>query len=154
MLIGTYSLLDVSVSINGPGGVFLMGGPDTAAADEHVTLALTEETNTQNVGGDGSVMNSLHASRAGTITVRLQKISPVNAQLSQLYGFQRQSSGTWGLNVITVRNAVTGDIYTCTGCAFERHANNSYAKLGNILEWMWHVAKMDPSLGTGILLAA
>lgn len=153
-LFGTYLFTDFIATINGPNGAFTIGGPETAQAEEGVTIGLTEETNTQTIGADGSVMNSMHASKAGTATIRLQKISPVNAQLSQMYNLDRLSSATWAQNVITLTDIVRGDNYTCQGCAFTRYPNNAYAKIGNMIEWEFHISVLDPSLGPGVINVA
>jgi hypothetical protein len=101
------------------------------------------------VGADGSVMHSLHASRSGTATFRLLKISPYNNALMALYNFQRLQSNRWGRNTITIEDFSRGDKYVLLGCAFVRFPNNSYAKVGNTIEWEWHCAIMDPHLGLG-----
>jgi hypothetical protein len=154
ILWGTYSFQNFSAAITGPGGSFVIAGPETATAEEGMTVTWGEEANTQTIGADGAVMNSLHASKAGTAAVRLQKISPVNALLGQMFVFQRLSSLTWALNIITLRDSVTGDNYTLTGCAFTRFPTNSWAKVGNMLEWELQVAIIDPLLGTGQLALA
>ena len=161
---GAYSFMDVYAVINGPGvnnlrisnsGIprnpqgLLLGGPMTASAEEGITLALQEETNTMTIGADGSVMHSLHASRAGTATFRLLKISPYNNALMALYNYQRVQSRLWGRNVITIEDFSRGDSYTLIGCAFVRFPNNAYAKIGNTIEYEFHCAIMDPHLGLG-----
>lgn len=148
---GTYSFSDFTASINGPGGGFIIGGPDTATAEEGLTVTWGEENNTQNIGADGSIMNSMHAARAGTIAVRLQKISPVNFQLSQLWNYQRQSSIFWGQNVITMRQVMLGDLFNNAGCAFVRFPTIGYPKVANLIEWEFHVAVIDPYLGPGVV---
>lgn len=149
-IFATYSFMDVSASITGPGADgLLIAGPDVASAEEGITCALSEETNTQTIGADGSVMNSLHASRAGTATFRLMKTSPQNAALMALYNLQRNQSSLWGRNTITIRDVARGDQYTLAGCAYVRFPTNSYAKTGNVLEWEFHVSVMDPNLGSG-----
>ena len=163
-LYGAYSFMDVYAVINGPGaqnlringaGAFmnpngiLLGGPQAASAEEGITLALQEETNTMTVGADGSVMHSLHASRSGTATFRLLKISPYNNALMMLYNHQRLQSNRWGRNSILIQDFSRGDAYVLLGCAFERFPNNSYAKVGNTIEYTFHCAIMQPYLGTG-----
>lgn len=145
----TYSFGDVSATIDGPGGSFLIGGPDAASAEEGITITLAEETNTMTIGADGSVMHSLHQARAGSATFRLLKTSPVNQQFQQLYNYQRQSSALWGRNTIVIQDVARGDIYTCQGCAFVRFPQNAYAKVGNIIEYELNVALVDPNLGPG-----
>lgn len=153
---GSYSFMDVYCVMSGPGteGLVLNGpipfaGPNSGSAEEGVTITLSEETNTQTIGADGSVMNSLHASRAGTATFRLLKTSPINNALIQLYNFQRVQSIRWGQNTITIEDKSRGDKYTLQGCAFVRMPTNSYAKIGNTIEWEMHVALVDPMLGIG-----
>ncbi|MBO0737216.1 MAG: DUF3277 family protein [Alphaproteobacteria bacterium] len=147
----TYSFMDVTAVLYGPGvNGLTIGGPHSASAEEGVTVTLSEETNTQTIGADGSVMNSLHASRAGTATFRLLKTSPVNQGLMRVYNYQRTQSNIWGLNTIVIRDVAREDLYTCQGCAFVRFPTNAYAKLGNTLEWEFHVSVVDASLGWGI----
>lgn len=145
---GNYSFMDVSASISGPGANGLViAGPQTASAEEGITIALGEETNTQTIGSDGAVMNSLHASRAGTITIRLLKTSPKNAELQRLYNGQRQQATVWGRNIITITDVARGDLYTAYGCAFVRFPSNSYAKVGNTIEWEFHASVIDAQIG-------
>jgi hypothetical protein len=146
-LYGNYSFVDVVATIIGPGGSFTIAGPDTATAEEGLTVTWGEEMNTQTIGADGAVMNSLHASMAGTMNIRLQKISPVNQKLTQMIRFQRSSSAVWGQNTITVRDLARGDIYNLVGCAWKRFPVNSYAKVGNVLDYELDIAQIDPNLG-------
>jgi hypothetical protein len=147
-LYGTYAFVDVVATISGPGASgFTISGPDTAAAEEAITITWGEEMDSQSIGADGSVMNSLHAAMAGTVNIRLQKISPVNAALAQLIRYQRASSALWGQNTITIRDMARGDVYNLTGCAWVRFPVNSYAKVGNVLDYELHVAQIDPNLG-------
>src|SRR5271167_2389157 len=106
ILVGTYSFTDFVASITGPGGTFQIGGPETAMAEEGLTVAWGEEHNTMNIGADGAVMHSMHAARAGTVTARYQKISPILFALSKKWQFQRQSSIFWGRDIITLREVV------------------------------------------------
>jgi len=154
---GSYSFMDVYATLWGPGcnGVVIngastvIGGPEAASAEEGITITLSEETNTQTIGADGSVMNSLHASRAGTATFRLLKTSPYNNAIMRLYNYQRVQSSRWGQNTIIVTDKSRGDNYVLQGCAFVRFPTNSYAKIGNTIEWEMHVALIDPMLGIG-----
>jgi hypothetical protein len=147
-LYATYAFADVAAGFSGPGAPsFTISGPDTAAAEEAITVTWGEEMNSQTIGADGSVMNSMHSAMAGTVNIRLQKISPVNALLSQVIRIQRQSSALWGQNTITIRDVARGDMYTLAGCAWVRFPVNSYAKIGNMLDYELHVAQIDPLLG-------
>ena len=98
-------------------------------------------------------MNSLHASRAGTATFRLLKTSPINNALIQIYNFQRVQSNRLGQNTITIEDKSRGDKYTLQGCAFVRMPTNSYAKVGNTIEWEFHVSLCDVLLGNDAAMA-
>lgn len=135
--------------MSGPGGQFVISGPETAAAEEGITIAWGEESNTQTIGADGSVMNSMHSARAGTVTFRLMKTSPNNQRIQALFNYQHQSSALWGRNTITIANPARGDLYTLVGCAWVRVPTNTYAKVGNVLEYEMHVALIDVTLGIG-----
>lgn len=144
----SYSFLDCAASIAGPGGGFQLGN-GSGNAEEGITTAMMEDKNTMTIGADGSVMHSLHAGKGGTVTVRLIKTSPVNAQLSEMYNFQAKSSASWGQNTITIRDMARGDTITCQLCAFKKHPDVAYAKDGNIHEWAFDAGVIDHQLGTG-----
>lgn len=99
-------------------------------------------------------MNSLHASRAGTATFRLLKTSPMNKALMEVYNYQRRQSAYWGRNHITIFDVSRDDQYTLDGCAFVRFPTNAYAKVGNTIEWEFHVSVCDPRLGGPPLMHA
>jgi hypothetical protein len=154
-LYSTYSFVDVIATLvdRPTGSNFTIAGPDTATAEEGITVTWGEEMNSQTIGADGSVMNSLHASMAGTVNIRLQKISPVNQQLVQLIRTQRSSSAYWGQTTIAIRDMARGDVYNLAGCAWIRFPVNSYAKIGNVLDYELHVAQIDPNLGTPAIIS-
>jgi hypothetical protein len=145
----TYGFQDVTASLSGPGGAFTISGPETAAAEEGITITWGEESNSQTIGADGSVMNSMHSARAGTVTFRLMKTSPNNQRIMQLFSWQHQSTAYWGRNTITIADTARGDLYTLVGCAWVRVPTNSYAKVGNTLEYELHVALIEANLGPG-----
>ena len=147
---GTYSFLDVLASIIGPGGSFALGS-GAGAADEGITTALNEDKSTLTIGADGSAMQSLHAGQGGKITVRLLKTSPVNQQLSAMYNLQKQSSANWGLNVISIKNPISGDSIVGTYCAFMKHPDINYAKEAGVIEWGFTVGILEQTLGGTIL---
>jgi hypothetical protein len=151
---GVYSFIDVTAEIYSLtlGSSFRLGGDGTSQAEEGITIVYTEETNTQTIGADGSVMNSLHAAMAGTLTTRLLKISPVNYQLAQLYNYQRMSSATWGNNTITIRDVNRMESITCVGCAFSRFPQITYNKVGAVMEWEFHVSVIMPKFTKPTLL--
>jgi hypothetical protein len=142
----TYSFKDVVATISGPGGSFNLGD-ESGAAEEGITVNRPDDVNTMMMGADGSVMHSLHAGKPGLITARLLKTSPVNAQLAQMYALQTASSSLHGQNVITIRNAATGDVITAQQCAFKRFPDITYAKDGNANEWTWDSGRVDGLLG-------
>jgi hypothetical protein len=145
-----YSFLDTQVTFLSPGGTFLLGS-GSGAAEEGLTLSMLEDKNTMTIGADGSVMHSLHAGKGATLTVRLLKTSPTNNQLSLAYNIQTASSAAHGLNIISIRNNVSGDSITLTQVAFKKLPELTYAKEGGIMEWTFDCGKVEYSLGGGII---
>ena len=142
----TYSFIDVSASMTGPTGVIDLGY-GAANADEGITVAMAEAKNTMTVGADGEVMHSLHAGKAGTVTVTLLKTSPVNKKLSLAYNAQSQSSALWGNNVFVVRNSASGDLVTIRSAAFQKQPDFANAKDGGTVSWVFDGGKVDELLG-------
>lgn len=143
-----YSFLDVAASIDGPGGSFQLGA-GAGADKEGITVAFAQDKNIQGIGADGATMNSLRAAQNGTITVRLQKTSPVNAMLSAMYNTQKQSSALWGQNTIVISDLQRGDLYSCQLCAFKKFPDNAYAEEAGRVEWMFDAGVIEPLLGSG-----
>lgn len=143
----TYSFLDINCSIVGPGGAFSLGS-GSGNAEEGITIAPSGEVNTMQIGADGSGQHSLHADKSGTITVRLLKTSPVNAQLAQLYNFQTQSSAAHGQNTIALVDSQRGDSVTATQVAFAKAPDLSYGKVAGFNDWVFHAVRIDRTLGT------
>lgn len=144
----TYSFLDVSASIAGPGGSFQLGS-GAGAAEEGITFAMAEDKNDMKTGADGQVMHSLRAGKAGTVTIRLLKTSPVNAQLSQMYALQTTSSALHGQNVLTVNDSQRGDLGSARQAAFKKLPDLTWAKDGNTVEWAFDAGSIDLLLGSG-----
>lgn len=145
----TYSFLDVDATLVGPGGVISLGN-GSGPAEEGITVEMTEETDKMVVGADGEGMHSLSGARAGKMTVRLLKTSPVNRQLNQLYNLQRLGSATWGLNVITITDKARGDVIVGQEAAFVKLPTISYGKEAGMIEWEFNCVKVDGSLGAGV----
>lgn len=153
----TYGFLDVHATIAGPGASFQLGGPNSSIQmgagagmdDAGITISRAEDKNTLTVGADGKAMNTLNAANHGTVTVRLQQVSPVNKLLMDLYNAQRGSSTTWGQNVITVTDIARGDKHTLRQVAFKKAPDITYAKAGSTREWVFDVGHIDTQLGTG-----
>ncbi|MFS7244470.1 MULTISPECIES: DUF3277 family protein [Rahnella] len=142
----TYSFMDVSASMTGPTGIIDLGY-GAANAEEGITVAMAEAKNTMTVGADGEVMHSLHAGKAGTVTVTLLKTSPVNKKLSLAYNAQSQSSALWGNNVFVVRNSASGDLVTIRSSAFQKQPDFANAKDGGTVAWVFDGGKVDELLG-------
>jgi hypothetical protein len=147
---GPYSFLLNTLVIQGPNGSFTIGGPDTAAADEGFEWAFAEDQNQQDGGADGSTMNSFLATTRGTLTVRLQKVSPVNQLLNQMWTADRANGGiNWGQNTVTHRDVTRGDYVVGQQTAFKRHTPVRAAKVGGNNEWTFDVGVITPILGPG-----
>lgn len=141
-----YSFLDVNASIDGPGGNFSLKGGN---AEEGISIESAGDLNTMTTGADGTAMHSLSAQTSGTVTVRLLKTSPLNAQLMTMCNYQRASSARHGQNTITVRDSARGDLITCSQVAFKKDPSLTYAKDGGLLEWAFDAGGITRILGTG-----
>ena len=144
----TYSFKDITASLEGVGGSINLGA-GAAIAEEGITIEPTEDKNVMTIGADGAGMHSLVAGEASTVTVRLLKTSPTNAQLQTMYNVQTLSSLAHGKNVLTVRDIARGDAIFLTGVAFKKAPSISYAKEGGIMEWTFDAIKSVRTLGTG-----
>ena len=144
----TYSFKDVTAALVGVGGSINLGN-GAAIAEEGITIEAAEDKNVMTIGADGAGMHSLVASKAGTITFRLLKTSPVNAQLQAMYNLQTLSSITHGKNVVTVRDVARGDAIVCTGVAFKRVPDLTFAKEGGTVEWQFDAISIERTLGNG-----
>lgn len=142
----TYSFMDVTASLTGPSGALDLGY-GSANSDEGIVVAMSEAKNTMTTGADGEGMHSLHAGKAGTVTVNLLKTSPLNKKLSIMYNAQSLSSTLWGNNVIVVRNTASGDLVTARGCAFQKQPDFSNPKVAGIVAWVFDCIKIDEMLG-------
>lgn len=143
----TYSFLDVSASITGPGGSFDLGY-GSGNAKEGITVTRTQDRNNMTVGADGSVMHSLRADRSGTVTVRLLKTSDTNAKLQAMFNVQSLDSSAWGNNLISITQKVSSDKVVCSFCAFTRDPDMAYAEDGDTLEWSFQCGQIDILRGT------
>ncbi|WP_449411088.1 phage protein [Methylobacterium komagatae] len=144
----TYSFADVTCAIDGPGGRFSLS--EANVADEGITIEMVEDKSTMTTGATRGGMHSLHESRAGRVTIRLLKNSPVNRLLTDLYRSQSASSALWGQNTISLSNSVWQDDHTCAQCAFVRMPTNANAKDGGMMEWQFNSLDVDSVLGDGI----
>jgi len=143
-----YSFLNVNATIAGPGGILNLAA-GAAVAEEGITIEPVEDKNIMTVGADGRGQHSLIASDACTLTVRLLKTSPVNAQLMLMYDLQSASSALWGQNVVTVVDSGRNDLTTIQAVAFKKKPVLNYAKEGGIMEWVFDGIKANSVLGAG-----
>lgn len=144
----TYSFLNVSAVLAGPGGSIQLGA-GSAAAKEGIKLSFVEDTDKMDIGSDGRGMHSLRANKGGTISVTLLKTSPTNNLLTTMFNLQRASSATHGINVLTITDPVRGDLYVCSQVAFIKFPDNAYSEDGNMLDWRFNAITMEPVLGPG-----
>ncbi len=131
----SYSFLNVSATITGPGAIGLNLGAGAANSEEGITIESVEDKNVMTIGADGKGQHSLVASDARKVTIRLLKTSPVNGLLMALYNLQSASSSLWGQNVITVTDSGGGDGTVVQACAFKKPPTLTYAKEAGFNEW-------------------
>jgi hypothetical protein len=144
----TYSFLDTSVVLSGPGTDGISLGAGAAVAEEGITIEFSEDKDVMRGGADTAVVHSLIANRMGVIIVRLLKTSPTNQLLQALYDFQTSSSLLHGQNVMTVNNPILGDMYSCNKVAFAKFPANSYAKEAGMIEWRFNASYIHAELGS------
>lgn len=143
----TYSFMDVVATITGAAG-FIDLGYGSSNSEEGITIAMAGDKNTMTIGADGEGMHSLHADKSGTITVRLLKTSPKNAQLMAAYDLQTASPTLHGQNVIAVSMPRVGELHTARSVAFKKKPDMTLAKDGGIVEWVFDALKIDSIHGT------
>jgi len=144
-----YSFLDVLCTIAGPGGTISIGQQEAGVADEGISVSYMEDKNTMVVGADGTPMHSLHAGMGGTCHIRLQKTSPVNNQLQQMFDYQRMSAAYWGQNTIKIDNFVEGDNVTCQLAAFKKEPDFANPKIAGTCEWIFDVGVITEVINAG-----
>ena len=143
----TYSFLDVTASLVGPGGAISLGS-GAGAAEEGISVDPTEEINTMTVGADGSGMHTLHANKSGRVTVRLLKTSPTNGLLSAMYAFQTAGSLTHGQNTLMINDVARGEIIACRQVAFAKAPAVQYGKDAGVMEWDFNAVLIDRVLSS------
>ncbi|HIU85201.1 MAG TPA: DUF3277 family protein [Candidatus Aphodousia gallistercoris] len=141
----TYSFQNVSATLTGTGVINF--GYGAGNAKEGISVSYNEDINTMYVGADGEVMHSLKANKSGTVTIRLMRTSPINAQLQLMYNAQTLSSSLHGNNVITIRDKGNNEICVCRSCAFKKAADRNYSEDGQIQEWTFDAGKIDYTTG-------
>lgn len=144
-----YSFQDITASIKGPGGSFSLS--DQGLADEGITVAMIDDKTSMVTGASGDGMHSLHAAKAGRVTIRLLQNSPIRRKLNDMYNFQTASSANTGKNTLTVSNPAWGDEHVCQFGAFVKQPDFTKAKEGGTLEWVLNFILVDTVLGDGTL---
>lgn len=144
----TYSFLNVTASIVGP-GLTAQIGSNSGAAKEGLSTEWDEDKTTITTGADGSIMTSLRASMTGQIVVRLLKTSPINAVLMNAFNFQRVSAANTGQNTVQITDKARGDACKGRQMSFKKGPNNVWAEEGNIMEWTF-IGIVNEVLGVGI----
>lgn len=142
-----YSFLNVQATLVGPGGSINLGN-GAGTSEEGISIDPNGDKNTMTIGADGSGMHSLHADKSHTVTVRILKTSPTNAQLQAMYDLQASSAALWGQNVITVTDISSGDSTDVISVAFKKKPAIRYGKDGQMLEWAFDAIQGDTLLGT------
>mgnify|MGYP001078389148 CR=1 FL=1 len=90
----TYSFQNVTATLVGSGVVNF--GYGAGNSKEGITVEPNEDINAMYIGADGEGMHSLKSNKSGTVTIRLMRTSPQNAQLQLLFNAQTLSStGRW-----------------------------------------------------------
>jgi len=143
----TYSFMDVQATFVGPPAFNFDMGYGAAIGEEGISIAMVDDKNTMMIGADGEGMHSLHAGKAGTITVRTLKTSPLNQKLALAYAAQTGVASLHGQNVIVIRQSDAGDNIVARDCAFKKWPDLKYAKDGDVLEWVFDSIKIDGLLG-------
>lgn len=143
----SYSFQDVAATISGPtGSANLAYG--AGATDEGITFEMTSDKNTMEIGAGGTVQHSLHADKSGRAIVRIQKTSPINAVLHQMYDIQTSTATLHGQNTIVCQQKSSGDVTTARQVAFKRKPALSYQKEAGTIEWEFDCGMIDTVLGT------
>lgn len=147
----TYSFDSINVSISGPNGSFPIGGPDVGNTEGGISIEPVEDKNNMQIGAGGEVMHSLHSGKAATVTVRVQKVAPVNSQFDVQYNLDTSSGVNHGRNTITIRDITRGDSIVCQDVAYARLPALTFGKDGGEQVWVFHAGKVDTILGSGVL---
>lgn len=143
----TYSFLDVSATVTGPGG-FIALGNGSGAAEEGITITPTGPKNVMQVGADGYGQHSLKADKSGKITVRLLKTSPTNQLLSAMYAFQTSAGATHGQNTLVINDRSRGDVVTAQQVAFAKAPDLTYATEAGTVDWEFDAVRIERILGS------
>ena len=143
----SYSFMDVTGTLVGPGGVIDLG-QGAGVGDEGINISMAGDGSTMTIGVDGAGMHNLSADKSGTVTIELLKTSPINAKLQAMFNLQSQNASLWGKNIISITNTVSGDKTICSSCAFGKKPDVIYKKEGGMVSWKFNALSVDTILGT------
>lgn len=146
LVLPVYSFADVYGLISGPGGSIPLGN-GSGSSEEGISFEQSEDKNKMVVGAGGDVMHTLILDDSGKASIHTLKTSPINAALNQMFNLQKLSTATWGQNILSMTNPVTGDQYTCSQVAFTRRPSNSFGKEANTLVWEFECGHIFVTLG-------
>lgn len=141
----SYSFMDVSCSLVGPGVIASLGN-GANAAEEGIDVAAAGDKSSMSIGADGAGIHNLYADKSGTLTVRLMKNSPMNAVLSAAYAAQTSNASLHGQNAVVINNKSTGETVTCTQVAFKKAPDLSYGKESKLVEWEFAAIRIERML--------
>jgi hypothetical protein len=142
----TYSFLDISCLMAGPGVASNLAA-GASAAEEGITVEASTDKNVMTIGADGTGMHSLVADDSCKVTIRLLKTSPLNKVLMAAYDAQSLSSSLWGINTFTLSDTARGDFTVVQQAAFKKRPTLTYAKEGGIMEWEFDGIQVNSILG-------
>lgn len=144
----TYSFLDVTASITGPGGVVALAS-SAGVAEEGITVEASQDKNKMIIGADGAGMHSLIADESSEVSIKLLKTSPANSLLQGMLNYQTTSAVLHGKNHIVIVDTARGDNIILNDVAFKKQPGLEYAKEGKFVEWKFEAIRTHTILGVG-----
>lgn len=134
MSFSTYSFADCNTVISHPNyGQMSINGDGIGS----ITFSRTGDNTAQDIGADGSVMQSKIKDKRGTISITCQQTSELNKWLTKLFNYVETSSLTedWISTLITCDVNTTGEKHTCTNVSFQKMADTPYSAQGQNVTW-------------------
>lgn len=145
----TYSLIDVQATFSGP-GISIPIGNGAGLAEEGISIEQVDNVGHMVIGGDGTPMQVLQATKGARVTLHLLKTSPINSALMAAVQLQRSSGALWGQNTISLTETATGDEFSGAQVAFEKVPRIDYDKPGKMIDWTFLVGISDWILGVAV----
>lgn len=162
----TYSGKDLSGSITNPvagASIQLSGIAELGVAQ--VTVRMTTDQSSLQVGMDGAVVPSVIPGDNGEIDIQVWQTSTLQQQLLNLYNTLRSGRdlgivAPWFGTTIYIKNTLDGSTHYATGCGFMKVPDKSYQEQAQRVSWVFKcaniVSEMNPSplaLATNLLTA-